>query len=220
MTKTRDKILIEAVNLFNEQGIDKVTIRDIAVRVGISSGNLAYHFKNKDVIIEEIFKMMEEERAKKLSSAQIFPSFENANRQALEIVELSIKYRFFFLDTLDILRKHPKLAETHRKYIDAHIKYVRSMLQHSENTGHLKSEVEKEIYNTLAESVWMMLQFWLINEAIRGKEFHDAKAAVKAMWSLVMPYLTEKGKNKILAVINHTEQEWVSVPVEIKTNNQ
>ncbi len=206
MTKTRDKILMEAVNLFNEQGIDKVTIRDIAERVGISSGNLAYHFKNKDVIIEEIFKIMEEERTKKLSSVQIFPSFENANRQALEVVLLSIKYRFFFLDTLDIIRSHPKLAEIHRRYIEAHIKYVRDMLQHSENTGHLKPEPEPGVYNLLAESVWMILQFWLSNEAIRGKDFHDAKAAVKAMWNLVMPYLTEKGKNKIQTVTKEVNQ--------------
>ena len=62
MSKTKDKILNSARSLFNQRGVSDVTLRDIAEKVGISIGNLAYHYKNKDFMIAELFDKMEEEK--------------------------------------------------------------------------------------------------------------------------------------------------------------
>lgn len=193
--RTKDKIIDASVELFNQRGISNTTLRDIADVVGISIGNLAYHYKNKDFIITDIFRKMENERAAKLADVQQFPSFENANEQALEIIHISIKYRFFFLDTLDIIRDYPTLGSAHQKFIDEQIKYVRAMLSHSEQKANLKPEPRKGYYDQLSEIIWMTMQFWLANEAIRGKKYHDPYAARNAMWALIEPHLTEKGQN-------------------------
>ncbi|MCG9910170.1 MAG: TetR/AcrR family transcriptional regulator [Flavobacteriales bacterium] len=191
---TREKIIFAAVDLFNEQGISPVTLRDIAEKVNISIGNLAYHFKNKDFIIEEIFNIMENERQQRLSEVQMIPSFENANKQALAILKISLKYRFFFLDTLDIIRAYPEIAKLHRKQVESHIEYLKAILDYSVGSGNMEPEPYEGCYERLARTIWSVLQFWLMNEAIRGIKKHSANEARMTMWSLVEPHLTEKGR--------------------------
>ena len=54
--KTRDRIIEASLQLFNEQGERAVTTNHIAAHLGMSPGNLYYHFRNKQQIIAELFE--------------------------------------------------------------------------------------------------------------------------------------------------------------------
>ena len=64
MTTTKEKIIETSINLFNEKGCLNTSTRHIADELGISIGNLYYHFKNKEEIVIEIYEIF----SKKLSS--------------------------------------------------------------------------------------------------------------------------------------------------------
>ncbi|HEY7208204.1 MAG TPA: helix-turn-helix domain-containing protein [Gaiellaceae bacterium] len=50
---TREAILDVALELFNEQGYDKTSLREIADRLGITKAALYYHFESKgDILLE------------------------------------------------------------------------------------------------------------------------------------------------------------------------
>lgn len=57
--KTKDKIVLTSLELFNEKGERNVSTNHIAAHMGMSPGNLYYHFRNKSDIIYEIFKNYE-----------------------------------------------------------------------------------------------------------------------------------------------------------------
>jgi AcrR family transcriptional regulator len=201
MHDTKSKILDAALQLFNQEGVSNVTMRDIARLVGISAGNLAYHFKNKDFIIEALFHAMESEREKMLTEVQLIPSFENINRQVVQILSLTEKYQFFFLDALQLIRLYPKLADLQRKYIDTHVRYIKAMLDYSVGSGNLQAEEEPDRYYRLAHTVWMNIFFWIMQARIRNTNDGIFEAR-QAMWDLVKPYLTEKGKENFKAITN------------------
>jgi AcrR family transcriptional regulator len=56
---TRDRILETCRTLFNEHGPAEVTTAEIALSVGISEGNLHYHFRRKEQILAALLDRFE-----------------------------------------------------------------------------------------------------------------------------------------------------------------
>lgn len=195
MKPTKQKIIAAAVTLFNQLGVNNITLRDIAAEAGISTGNLAYHFKNKDFIIEAAFKQMEEERDEILAGVQQIPSFENINRQLLPLLEVAHKYQFFYLDMVHLIRVYPGIAALHRRYIDQSIQYIRAVIDYSVGSGNMRPEHENGHYNRLAQTVWMLMNFWIEKTAIIGAGDLQIEELRKSIWDLVIPHLTEKGRH-------------------------
>jgi AcrR family transcriptional regulator len=98
-TTKREMILTTALQLFNEQGSHKVTTNHIAKAMGISPGNLYYHFKNKEHIIRDLLSRL----------IQGFDSLirrESADKSGLDLIvetivatgELIYAHRFIYVE--------------------------------------------------------------------------------------------------------------------------
>ena len=115
--KTREKIIQASIELFNDQGERNVTTNHIAAHLGISPGNLYYHFRNKEDIILSIY----EEYARNLL-LDTFPQA-NPDTKPLDTIILYMdavfqalmKFRFFYANLPVLLAKSPQL---HEKYVE------------------------------------------------------------------------------------------------------
>jgi len=69
----RGRLLVAAAQLFKEKGYNRTTVRDLAAQVGILSGSIFHHFKNKDEILfavmNEVVIAMDEALKVSLSKA-------------------------------------------------------------------------------------------------------------------------------------------------------
>jgi len=193
MSDTKHNILEAAIQLFNKQGVNNVTLRTIAYQLGISPGNLAYHYKNKESIIEDAFQQMEAERNKILTGVQEIPSLEIIYDQNASVLALEKKYLFLNLDAIHIIRNHPRFAKLQRKHIEKRIDYTRAVIALSVATGYMKEEDKKGDYDRLTRSLWIIAHYWLTQKELRGIKGDNVQELQEVIWGLVLPNMTEKG---------------------------
>lgn len=59
--RTRERIIEQALVLFNEQGLGRTSLNQTALELGISSGNLHYHFKTRAHLISRLINRFDSE---------------------------------------------------------------------------------------------------------------------------------------------------------------
>ena len=115
----RDRILEAAIALFNARGVRDVTTNHIAEHLGISPGNLYYHFGNKEEIVRAIFPRIDAA----VHAAVALPGPEGITPDRLAAYYLAglenlSAYRFFFADVAYLVGRDPELATLHRAQHD------------------------------------------------------------------------------------------------------
>lgn len=103
MKSTKEKILIEALTLFSENGYESVSVNQIALAVGIKAPSLYKHYKNKKDIFNAIILNMQNrylEFAKGLEMNGIMPEQDKErfiNINEIELINLGKSMFLYFL---------------------------------------------------------------------------------------------------------------------------
>ncbi len=193
MAKTRQNIIQTAIHLFNERGVVNVRIKEIADELNISNGNLTYHYKTKQDLMHSVYRYM----IKTLEEMSIGNQLMNPARKSIEVVrgylEYIVKFRFFYQDTLEIIRAYPELAKAHQRQVEQEQTIIKNLIYRSIGKGELKQETFPGLYDSLAHSIWMTLHFWLTQQAIRGEVKNNLEQGLLTIANLLYPYATEDG---------------------------
>ncbi|MES1224577.1 MAG: TetR/AcrR family transcriptional regulator, partial [Bacteroidota bacterium] len=110
MKPTKQYISEKALNLFNTKGFLNVRLQHIADSAFVSVGHLAYHFKNKDAIIAFLYKSLKKKQELMLAEFRLLPLFEDIDLLLHNLFLLQHQYKFFYVDTLEVLRAYPEIA--------------------------------------------------------------------------------------------------------------
>ncbi|WP_206486080.1 TetR/AcrR family transcriptional regulator [Thalassotalea sp. G2M2-11] len=200
--KTRDKIIQASIELFNEQGERNVTTNHIAAHLGISPGNLYYHFRNKEDIILSIY----EEYARNLlleTFPQVSPELKPLDTIILymdAVFQALMKFRFFYANLPVLLAKNPLL---HEKYVEVQhtiSKRLSEMLISLREADMMTFE-DDELAD-IVSILRLINTFWLSfyqtqneNTEINDSVFFDG---VLKILVLLRPYITESAMNDFL----------------------
>jgi AcrR family transcriptional regulator len=191
--KTKKRIVETTIQLFNEFGFPNVKLPLIADTLGISLGNLTYHFPKKENLIELIYDTFRKELNTVTLGYKEVTDLDGVNQKLNKFYEFQLRFRFFYLDLLELERAYPNIALIHQKHIENQIDGLGRDFQYNAELGFLKDVKIPRFYRRLAHQVWMNLVFWPLQLAIRGKKGNLEEMA-EATWLMVAPYITENGK--------------------------
>ncbi len=158
--KTRERIVQNSLELFNQNGERSVSTNHIAAHMEISPGNLYYHFANKQEIIAELFSQYEEQVESFLHPPKGRPATVEDKRFYLgEILAAMWNFRFLHRDLEHLLDSDKELAARYRRFSQ------RSLLQgQSIYTGFVDAgilEMNAVQIESLTLNTWIVLTSWV-----------------------------------------------------------
>lgn len=163
--RTRENILAAALRLFNHLGEPHVSTQAIADEAGISPGNLHYHFRHREAIVEALFGAFEQEIEPLLEAAPGRDAhFEDAWLFLHLLFETLWRHRFLYRDLPDLLSRHRLIARRMPAIIAAKTQAATRLCQALAVSGRLRAN-EAQIA-LLAANMAMVTTWWLAHEQV------------------------------------------------------
>jgi AcrR family transcriptional regulator len=203
---TKERILRVALDQFNKMGTDQATVRSIADEVGISHGNLCYHFKNTDALIEALYDQLVSLINEQVQSMQLPDNkLELLYEQASASFQLLYQYRFLLLDFVRIIRRHASIKEKFRQHIQLRRLQFRMAFDHLIERGLMKEEWVPGLYDHLITNILILGDNWINHAEIHFDQKGPAVIDhyLKAFFSVIVPYLTESGLHEYRLLVKN-----------------
>lgn len=192
MLSTKQRILNASVKLFNEYGVDAVRLQQIAEEIGISVGNLAYHYKTKDAIVESVYEQVIDEFSHIFRQYLQSPDLANFDQQLSLYHQFFTANQFYIADFFKAGSANSDHAATWQQATNKMLQQLRSWLLFHQQRQVFRAEPTAGYYEQLAQSLWMLLIFNPIACTMRGLGC-DETAYKRAIWNHLKPHLTELG---------------------------
>lgn len=201
--KTRDRILLRARELFNQQGLSEVSSRHISDSLEISYGNLCYHFPRKDDLVHELYyemqRRLDQEVARLQSEILGFDFMVKSLRTMLQTYD---QYRFIYLDLPQIVRRFPEIRKHARTQQRTRIRVCRDIYSFLITEGYLRPENFPGHYDLLAQNMLMILNHWVVDAVIYydGEPESRVDHYLALIYRFVSASLTRKGREAFMQV--------------------
>lgn len=108
---TRERILQTSLALFNAQGLAAVSTHRIAAELEISPGNLHYHFKAKQLIVDRLFRRFEDRLELLNGSSDTVRAIDDLWLALHLRFEAIDAYRFVYRDMAYLSGEYPELGQ-------------------------------------------------------------------------------------------------------------
>lgn len=191
---TRSLILITSLSLFNKLGEPNVTTNHIADVADISPGNLYYHFRSKEDIALELFKVF-------LVRMQPLLEFEDGSTPGAEelwlrlhlVFETMGQFRFLYRNLADLHARIPNLRRAFHGLLARQRATLVKLISSLKRQGVMKiSDTQCAV---LVDNMLLAMSCWIPYAQIQDNPgLEDGtvlSSAVSRTLHLVIPYLRE-----------------------------
>ncbi|MFP8778470.1 TetR/AcrR family transcriptional regulator [Hydrogenophaga sp. RWCD_12] len=163
--RTAERILEVTLELFNRFGEPNVSTTLISSELGISPGNLYYHYPAKDELINSLFERYEKALNELLQASDGVRNVEDAWFFLHSLFEIVWEYRFLYRDLNDLLSKNRLLETRFQAVLKNKIRSIRAMLTGMSRAGAIDLDA-RELEPT-ANCMVVLLTYWLSFEYVR-----------------------------------------------------
>lgn len=208
---TKERILENALSQFNELGLSNVSIRSISQALAISPGNLTYHFKNIEAIVEALYLQLVatfDQRLAEIHTAAIDMAYLMAQTRANMLT--LFEYRFLLLDFPHIARRIPAIQKHFHQLIQVRLFQFKQAFDLLVVQGILQPEPIPGSYKRLIYNLIILNNAWPSDSFLHfeadypsGKliDFYTVQTA-----HMLLPYLTEKGRQDMQHFLRDLEE--------------
>lgn len=198
---TARRILDFARHAFNERGVSAVGIRDLARELGLSPGNLSYHFPTKDALIAAL---VEEAHASN-NAVTSHPGpldFIEIDRMIRVIMQRDVEHRWLMRDAVGLMLSLPALRDGHERLQRAREQRVDGLI------GRLVQErlldAERTDRALLRLQVLTQVFFWVPSALLAAPHRDPAERLdlhARAALALFMVYATPAGRRQLAPLV-------------------
>lgn len=191
----KQRILEATIRLMNEQG-GAVGTSQIAEYLGISPGNLYYHFRNREEILRELFErlvreldeVLRVEPGEPISVTRLVACFTGGTR-------VLWRYRFFFASAVDFIGRDPWLAQRFLDFSRRSQQYMRLIIQSAMKGAPGAVTASARQIAHLAETMWVLWVSWPRYSELSqpGRKLGEADIGhgLEQIAFVLAPYLSE-----------------------------
>jgi len=194
--RTKDRILDVSLKLFNEVGEPSVTTTTIAEAMEISPGNLYYHFRNKDDIINSIFVRFEQEMERRLKLPDDHKATLDESWGYLQhMSEFMWTYRFLYRDINDLLARNRMLETNFKRIVERKKRFAHEMCQQFLDDGEMEATPQQ--IDMITTNMVVLATYWLSFQFVQHpRQYNDPDrirgylhSASYHIFSVLAPYL-------------------------------
>lgn len=204
--RTAERIQEVTLELFNRFGEPNVSTTLISAELGISPGNLYYHYPAKDELINALFERYERALNELLNASDGVGNVEDAWFFMHSLFETIWAYRFLYRDLNDLLSKNRLLETRFQTVLNNKIRAIHALLTGMRRSGAVHIE-SREVEPT-AQCMVVLLTYWLSFEYVRDPrhalEPDNAQQALMRgahhVLTLLAPYLETSQRQHLLQI--------------------
>lgn len=198
-TSTATRIIDTSLQLFNEYGERNTSTNHIANHMGISPGNLYYHFANKDEIIIQLFKRYGGEILAYFSQTKLPENVAQMVAYMSGLYDIMWNYRFLFTDVNSLLNRSAALLGEHNEF--THDKIAPLSVKLLAKLHDLEViDIDERGKQDLATNMWLVTKYWFDFDSSmqpQGRITEQVKkGGVYRSLSLLRPYLRPQHKEE------------------------
>jgi AcrR family transcriptional regulator len=204
--RTAERILEVTLELFNRFGEPNVSATLISAELGISPGNLYYHYPAKDELINSLFERYERALNELLPAAEGIRNVEDAWFFLHSQFEIVWQYRFLYRDLNDLLSKNRLLETRFQGVLKNKTRAVRALLSGMSLSGAV--DIDTREVEPTANCMVVVLTYWLSFEYVRDPrhalEPENAEQALmrgaQHVLNLLAPYLEASQRQHLMQI--------------------
>lgn len=196
--QTKEWILETACRLFNEHGTQSISTKRIAKEMGISPGNLYYHFKNKEEIILALFDASQDTYTGDWDNPQV-PPLKRFLKIIHDVVLMWQDCRFFKKEMVFLVANDPELKHAYQEFTQSIAEKTQRLFQDLIQAGMVDAQEISKKFESLLNISTIIANHWLTHLDLNDQPLtiENLQKGAELILLVWQPYLTDKALTEL-----------------------
>ena len=208
--KTKENILNVSCRMFNEKGVDAISIAQIASEMSISTGNLTYHLSRKKDIVAAHLNTLKQELSQTVVDFPYTGTAAEYYSALFAMFDKSWDYRYLFNGGNYLIHQELLTRDEYASLIDKMYFVTTQQCEKLIDSGAMKPIPEPNNIKTLVDCIWWQWLGWLGSNLLEGGQTENrqqiVQSGLKHMLFLFQPYLNEHFIQQVYQQFDSAEQ--------------